>query len=105
MRHAQAGKPVLPINNWRRSRAGHVQAISKPALFRQNGGSPFQLETRKNRVISGEAGWFDDVEASGRKNGIVRSDFHDAWRCFRRFGWLADRVSPCIPGVRGRSGG
>ena len=36
-----------------------------------------KLETRKNRVI---LAWRDDVEASGRKNGIVRSDFHDAWR-------------------------
>lgn len=39
-----------------------------------------QLETRKNRVISGEAGWLDDVEASGRTRGIVRTDFHDARR-------------------------
>ncbi len=39
-----------------------------------------QLETRKNRVVSGEAGWCDDVEASGRIKGIVRTDFHDAGR-------------------------
>ncbi|MEE4455317.1 recombinase family protein [Novosphingobium resinovorum] len=39
-----------------------------------------QLETRKNRVISGEAGWFDDVEASGRTKGIVRTNFHHARR-------------------------
>ena len=37
-----------------------------------------QLETRKNRVISGEAGWLDDVEVAGRTKGIVRTDFHDA---------------------------
>jgi hypothetical protein len=28
-----------------------------------------QLETRKNRVISGEAGWLDDVEVAGRTKG------------------------------------
>lgn len=24
--------------------------------------------------------WLDDVWASGRTNGIGRTDFHDAWR-------------------------
>jgi hypothetical protein len=28
-----------------------------------------QMETRKNRLISGEAGWFDDVEVAGRTKG------------------------------------
>lgn len=28
-----------------------------------------QLETRKNRVISGEVGWLDDVEVAGRTKG------------------------------------
>lgn len=39
-----------------------------------------QLETRKNRVISGEAGWLYDVEVAGRTKGIIRTDFHDARR-------------------------
>ncbi|MEE4455323.1 hypothetical protein [Novosphingobium resinovorum] len=51
--------------------SGHIAAILDPAA---------QLETRKNRVISGEAGWFDDVEASGRTKGIVRTNFHHARR-------------------------
>ncbi|WP_246524760.1 SDR family NAD(P)-dependent oxidoreductase [Sphingobium phenoxybenzoativorans] len=36
-----------------------------------------ELETRKNRVISG---WRDDVEAARRTKGIVRTDFQDTWR-------------------------
>ncbi|KXV61956.1 hypothetical protein AD948_00090 [Acetobacter senegalensis] len=40
----------------------------------------WQLETRKNRVISGEAGWLDDVEVAGRTKGIIRTDFHDTRR-------------------------
>jgi hypothetical protein len=28
-----------------------------------------KLETRKNRLISGEAGWFDAVEVAGRTKG------------------------------------
>jgi hypothetical protein len=40
----------------------------------------WKLETRKNRVISGEAGWLDDVEVAGRTKGIIRTDFHDTWR-------------------------
>ena len=60
----------------------------------------FKLETRKNRLISGDAG---DVEAAGRTKGIVRADFHDARRSFRRFAWFAGGISPCTPGVRGRS--
>ncbi len=40
-------------------------------------GKEKKLETRKNRVISG---WLDDVEAARRTKGIVRTDFHDAWR-------------------------
>ncbi|MCH4021828.1 MAG: hypothetical protein LKH81_08990 [Acetobacter sp.] len=39
-----------------------------------------QQETRKNRVISGEACWLDDVEVAGRTKGIVRTDSHDARR-------------------------
>lgn len=39
-----------------------------------------KLETRKNRVISGEAGWLDDVAVAGRSKGIIRIDFHDTRR-------------------------
>lgn len=60
----------------------------------------YELETRKNRLISGNVG---DIEAAGRTKGIVRADFHDARRSFRRFPWFAGGISPRTPGVRGRS--
>lgn len=45
---------------------------TKSEQFRQahaTAGDGVKLETRKNRVISGEVGWLDDVEVAGRTKG------------------------------------
>ncbi|QUT06842.1 NAD(P)/FAD-dependent oxidoreductase [Sphingobium phenoxybenzoativorans] len=62
-----AGKRVAVIGTG----ATGIQVIQEVAKQAQ------ELETRKNRVISG---WRDDVEAARRTKGIVRTDFQDTWR-------------------------
>ena len=52
-----------------------LSTIRRTAEFLVTGAE--ELETRKNRVISG---WRDDVEAARRTKGIVRTDFQDTWR-------------------------
>ncbi|OUI80968.1 hypothetical protein HK12_06685 [Acetobacter orientalis] len=60
------------------SKSTYLQAHGRQVEFLQLNVN--KLETRKNRVISGEAGWLDDVEVAGHTKGIIRTDFHDTRR-------------------------
>ncbi|WP_211513016.1 hypothetical protein, partial [Gluconobacter cerinus] len=62
---------------------------------------PSKLETRKNRVISGEAGWLDDV---GVLRGAPRASFGPISTIPGvDSAGFADRVSLRFPDARGRS--
>ena len=80
-----------------------LEALRRGMIGLIDGTAETELETRKNRYFEAERPDLMTPKLPGPEKGSIQTDFHDAWRRVRRFCRFAGRVSPCIPGVRGRS--